>query len=282
MSNCVLKIEQLLNDFSGQEQSIARYILKNSTKVSNMTIKELAVASKSSPATIVRFCNTLGFKGYREFVKELYVEVSNGSNSQEYIYDVNNPYKGSLSTSQIIDLVTKVNVDSLIDTKKILNEEAFAKSIEVLHKARRVVILAVSGSEAVAKDAEFKFNRLGIDATAYSYPHDQYLACSRLQKDEAVLAISYSGETKSIIQALTLAKETNAKIVGITKYGENSISKLCDLNIHHSNVGKGTTTYSTRSRLVQLNVIDMLFIGLRQKRGKELNKYYNMFVENSK
>jgi DNA-binding MurR/RpiR family transcriptional regulator len=50
---------------------LADYILKNSLKVVFMTTTELAESCNVSVATVIRFVNQLGYKGYGKFLQEL-------------------------------------------------------------------------------------------------------------------------------------------------------------------------------------------------------------------
>ena len=54
-------------DFSHSEKEIAHYILNEGEKVLNLSIKELAKKTYTSPATIVRLCHKLGLEGYGDF-----------------------------------------------------------------------------------------------------------------------------------------------------------------------------------------------------------------------
>ncbi|WRK54774.1 hypothetical protein SD457_07710 [Coprobacillaceae bacterium CR2/5/TPMF4] len=52
-------------NFSNSEKNIAKYILDNGENVLNLSIKELAKETYTSPATIVRLCQKLGLDGSR-------------------------------------------------------------------------------------------------------------------------------------------------------------------------------------------------------------------------
>jgi len=58
-----------LNSFSKQHSVFADYVLKNAKEIAFLSIAEVSKQSSVSSATIVRFCRTLGFKGYTEFAK---------------------------------------------------------------------------------------------------------------------------------------------------------------------------------------------------------------------
>ena len=59
------------DNFTPAQKAIAEYILHNPESLLFMSINELAEATKVSMASIVRFCNVLGFDGYTQFSKEI-------------------------------------------------------------------------------------------------------------------------------------------------------------------------------------------------------------------
>ncbi|WP_300080036.1 hypothetical protein [uncultured Thomasclavelia sp.] len=63
----LLKKLELANHFSSSEKSIASYILNNTEEILNLSTIELAKKTYTSPATIVRLCQKLDFKGYNDF-----------------------------------------------------------------------------------------------------------------------------------------------------------------------------------------------------------------------
>lgn len=134
----------------------------------------------------------------------------------------------------------------------------------------------VGGSTVASHDAVFKFTRLGIECQAFDNLHGQRLAASILHEGDAVLFISYSGETKDLLKTIAVAKKRKAFMMAITKYGDNTISRSVELNVHHASVYEGAKTNSTRSRIVQLNVIDILFIYLSKRRSKQLEEFYRI------
>jgi DNA-binding MurR/RpiR family transcriptional regulator len=48
------------------------------------------------------------------------------------------------------------------------------------------------------------------------------------------------------------------------------------LNIHHAAVAEGVRTNSTKSRIAQLNIVDILFTRLAEKRVNKLERFYEL------
>lgn len=277
MDNCIIRINEVLDSLSKQELKVANYILKHAEDVSKMTVAELSKKCKSSAATIMRFCYSLNYSGYREFIKALYSDIQNKIHEDDSIYDIDNDDITGMSVSSTIYSVCKMNIRALDATLKVISTDEVEKAINLIDKANKVYIYALSGSKVVAYDAVFKFQRLGIDAQAYDDPHSQILSASILNKNDVAIVISYTGETIDILNTANLLKKKGTPIIAISKYGTNPLSKIADINIQHSSLGKGLKTYSTRSRTVQHNIIDILFVGLSQIRNNKLKEYYKLF-----
>jgi len=282
MDNCIIRINESIETLSKQQQKIAHYVLDHQKEVSQMTVSELSKKSKSSTATIVRFCSALGYSGYRDFIKSFYHDVANNVLEDENIYEIDNSFDKEMSIHQTVYAVSRLNVEAINNTLKIIDEKAVEKAVNMIDKANKVYFYALSGSKVVADDAVFKFQRLGIDCQEYDTPHSQILSASISEPNEVAIFISYTGETLDLINTLSYIKKNGCKTIGITKFGENPISNTVDVSIQHSSIGRGYRTYSTRSRVVQHNVIDILYVALCQKRAVNLKKYYDLFKDDTK
>lgn len=278
MNSGILKINEYYKTFTKQEKKLADFLLKNINEASVLTISELSKESGVSCSTINRFAITLGYKGFKEFIRDMYHEA-NSLPVQENVYEINHENPLNMDIDTVIKVVCNLNIESIRNSLMMIEETKVLKAIEAIHKAPRVVVYALSGSIAPALDLKFKFQRLGINCEVYDNPHSLILSATTLKSKDVVIALSYTGETKEILDALKYVKENGAKIIGITMVGNNSLSKICDICIEHSSVDKGLRTYSTRSRVVQENIIDILYIGLCTKRKGFLERYYSLFAK---
>ncbi len=65
--NLIDKLDINQKKLSTNEISLLNYFLKNSEKINQKKIKDIANETFNSTAYIVRFCQKLGFSGYSEF-----------------------------------------------------------------------------------------------------------------------------------------------------------------------------------------------------------------------
>ena len=65
--SCIEKIRGKEKLLTNTEKKIAEYVLNNYDKVLNCNITELAEGAGVSDASVVRFCKSIGYKGYQDF-----------------------------------------------------------------------------------------------------------------------------------------------------------------------------------------------------------------------
>lgn len=55
---------------------------------------------------------------------------------------------------------------------------------------------------------------------------------NKLKKDDLIIAISGSGNSKNVIKAVEYAKEVGTKVVGVTGYSGGKLKELADYHMH--------------------------------------------------
>ena len=67
----VLDIRSKMQDFNPAQKAVANYILNNYYDMEGMPIRDLAVESEVSEATVSRFVKAMGYENYRAFQLEV-------------------------------------------------------------------------------------------------------------------------------------------------------------------------------------------------------------------
>ena len=65
-TSCIVTIQSKLKLLTGSEKKVADYILGNYMEVLDYTVIELAEKADVSDATVVRFCRSVGYKGFQD------------------------------------------------------------------------------------------------------------------------------------------------------------------------------------------------------------------------
>ena len=200
---------QLFNDL---ELVIYNYIMKNSSQVQYMTIRELADAVHVSTSSIMRFCKKAGCDGYAEFrVKfKLYLE------SRKEIQPQND-------LSELLHYFQGVHTSAF--------EEQISRAVDMVRGAQQVILIGVGSSGTLARYGARYFSNVGkfsqyIDDPYYPISRDTYI-------DTVVIALSESGETRQRIEMTESFKRHQCKILSITNKDSSTLSKISDMNLSY-------------------------------------------------
>lgn len=251
MEKTLLNIKILYSKMGKAEKQIADWIQEHPGEIISLSIVELAERCKCSEATIVRFSKRLGLSGYQELKISLATE--SGSST------VNTNISADDTAYQMYEKVCNDIYCSLELTKKSLNPQNMAHAAKKICSANKIIVLGLGNSASVATDASHKFLRAGLNCFAYCDNHMQVIAASHLTDNDVLLAISHSGSSKDIVDALKIAKEHGATTITITNKGKSPILKFSDIVLSTSANETEYNILALNSRIAQLSIIDALY-----------------------
>ncbi len=268
--SCILKIREVYQELTPTEQKIADYIMAEGYEVSTLSAAELAELVKTSPPSIVRFARKLGFSGFQDMKLGLAKDAARQDNQQDKLYEAVGLQD---STKEIIYKIGKGNINAIEETISLLEEAAITKAIESMSKANNINIFGVGASGLVGLDLQYKLMRINKKASMYMDSHTQMASAIHLGKGDVAIGISHSGRTLEIYKSVETAKERGATTISITKYGKNPLSDLADINLYTASVEKNLRTGAIASRIAQLTIVDILFIGIARENFSDISGY---------
>jgi DNA-binding MurR/RpiR family transcriptional regulator len=260
MNGGLVRLKEMYQELNPSEQKAASYILQQPERMIELSIAQLAEESGSSQAAIVRLCKSMGVKGYQDLKLKVAGDLQQGQAAVHAGgYQEIRPGE---SVENVIQFVSSNNVQSILDTVKVLDSSVVEHAVVALDRAQRIYFYGIGASNLIALDAQQKFLRISKTALAFPDPHVQLTASVTLTESDVAVGISYSGETKPVIAALRTAKERGATTISITKYGHTSLSALADYPLYISSTEHEIRSGALASRISQLNVIDILYLGV--------------------
>jgi len=111
----------------------------------------------------------------------------------------------------------------------------------------------------VAYDLSQKIIRLGIPCSFSFDPDIQITSACGLRASDVAVAVSYSGNTPSVIKAAEEARISGAFVVSLTRIGTNQLAKLSDCALCIPASESLFRLGATVSRITQLAVVDILY-----------------------
>lgn len=251
----VVRINSYLNQLKPAEKKVAEYVLENPEKVVHLSITNLAAKANVSEATVVKFCQRIGYSGYQEL--KIRLAQAREGKLKEHIYG---EIKPSDNTDDIIKKIFQIYDQSFSSTRKLLQSEKIEKAAEKIRKAKRLYFFGFGASGIVARDSELKFKRLNYVAEALVDNHMQKTVAPLLGENDVVLAISDSGRTRELFNTVKVARNAGAEIIVLTSSMGSPITENADIVLLHSSRETPFRGSALASRMAQLAVIDVLFL----------------------
>ena len=159
-------------------------------------------------------------------------------------------------------------ITSLDWARKKLDFAAIGRAVDLLANAKRIEFFGFGASGIVAQDAQQKFPLFGVPCIAHQDSHQQFIAASMLKPGDAVVAISNTGSTRSLIEVARTAKERGATVIVIT--GSNSpLTRFCDVAVIAETLENTDVYTPTTSRLAALVIVDILSTSVALRKGEQ-------------
>lgn len=253
----ILRINSYMEQLKPAEKKVAKYILNNREEVIHLSITKLAREAGVSEATVVKFCQHIGYSGYQEL--KIMLAQAEKKGQQDRIYG---EIEADDNVEEIINKIFQIYDQSLHNTKKLFDNNNIREAIKTVINSKRIYFFGFGASGIVARDSELKFKRINYVAEALLDNHKQKTIASLLSEDDLVVAISDSGRTKELMESLEIAKNAGAKIITITSNMGSPVTKISDIILLTSSKETPFRGSALASRMAQLAVIDVLFLGV--------------------
>lgn len=151
--------------------------------------------------------------------------------------------------------------------------------IEQLKDVNRLIIVSCGTSWHAGLVGEYVIEQLAKLSVEVEYASEFRYRNPIINKNDAVLAITQSGETADTLAALRLAREAGAVVLGICNVVGSSIARETDAGVY-THAGPEIGVASTKAFTTQLAVLKMLAILLAKERKTISEKeYYNLVDE---
>lgn len=260
------KIKENFNNFSKTDIKISNYILENITEIKTLTSLELAKRISVGQSTIIKFVKKIGFKGYGNFKETLITQLVK---EESKVHRIHGDISLEDSTETVLKKIGTAHSSSIENTLENLNLDSFTKTIELMNKANKVIIIGIGSSSLVGVDFEQKLIKLGKIAIHSLDTHVQGMHVATASKNDVIFIISHSGETQYIKSILDgIDQKTRPKLVLLTNSSNSSLATISDIVISTNVNNNFIRSSALSSRIAQLTVIDALYIEIFRKNSK--------------
>jgi len=263
-------IREKYDEFTKAERKIADLILQDPRKVLECSISDLSKnAGVKSEASVVKFYKKLNLKSFQQFKVLLAQSISKAP--LEIVYE---DVSDEDDTRTITEKIFKATVRAILDTLDTIDTESVEKAVNLFKNATRIVFIGFAASAAVAFDAFHKFTRLGKNCLFANDDHIIATILAVASPSDLLVAVSHTGETRSIVNFAKKAHEVGMQVVAITGNKKSSLAKVADVVLVTNTKETRIRTDAMTSRIVQLVILDTIYT-LLVARDPKLIEYLN-------
>ena len=264
-SDILTTIHDQLRTFSKGQKLIANYILQSYDKAAFMTASRLGKTVGVSESTVVRFAVELGFDGYPSMPRTLQELVRNKLTSVQRIEVAND----RIGNQDVVSTVLQADIDTLRKTSETLDRREMNESVELILQAKRIYIIGVRSSTAIADFLNFYFRNIFenvslVSSTSTSEMFEQML---RVGKGDVVIGISLPRYSSRTVKTMQYAKDCGAATIAITDKPDAPAGKLAD----HVLVAKSDMVSIVDSLVAPMSVVNALIVAVSRRREEQVS-----------
>jgi len=273
----LLKAMQEGERFSSTEENIVEYILSHPAQISEMTTRELAEKTYTSPAAIFRLCQKLGLKGYNEFKIKFTSEINRTLPCGSHI--MRRPITDKDTTSDIVRKMAQLEIEAIEETKNEMDLTQMERIARLLDQTDIIDIYAYDQNFSLAQMAVYNFLQVKKTAMAHNSLNSQLSAALLSDKNHLAIIISRSGLNQRLIRTARILKKRSIKTVLISVNRETELASLCDEFLYAANtleyLDLGGNIFSVAVRYY----FDVLVSMLLSRHFKDIETFYNKFED---
>ena len=279
-----------MNKLTSTEQGIVNYILTNPEELEKISSRQLAELTYTSPATVVRICQKLGFSGYSEF-KIKYLQEVNQTPRMDQI-NRTNPITSEDSLHRIVNQVAALEITAIEQTKKGIDLDQLNRVSELLNQATCIDFYAFDNNLHLAKNACSHFLYAGKQAVIHDSSNAQFMQAFASVEGHVAIIISRTGENPMLYRIANVLHERKIPLLVLTESRHSSLAKISTEHLYLYNVHRFTDMGTILFQTSVQYLFDLLFAILfsrnfensvkQNEMYEEINEYHQFYKEPQK
>ncbi len=258
-----------------REQDIRRFIMEHPEKIEEMSSRELGHATFTSAASVTRFCQKLGTKGFPEFKLQLVRELQYGTAEGEIV-----TMSERENVVTMVRKATQVQKQAIEETKKELSYSQLVKVGRMIAEASCVDFYVYDMNVYLADYGCSLFFHAGKVANVHSATNIQGLHAAMPADGHIAIVISHTGRNERLAEIAGLLRKGGTKVIVISAVRDGIIAKQADEFLYAAGSGKVEEFWSSMFFASGKYLLDILY-GMEFSRRYDENLALNNKYEKS-
>ena len=257
-------IQDGMQSFSKGQKKIANFILDSYDKAAFMTASRLGKKVGVSESTVVRFAAELGYDGYPDMQKSLQKMIRNRLTTVQRIEVTND----RLGDQDLLSMVLQSDIEKIRLTLEELDRSSFEHAVDAIVDARKIYIIGVRSSSAIAAFMSFYFKLIfdNVVEVTGNTSSEIFESLLRVGEGDVVIGVSFPRYSSRAIQAMNFARDRGATTIAIT---DSEASPLASISQYTLKARSDMASF-VDSLVAPLSLVNALLVAVSQKKNDDL------------
>lgn len=221
------RIRAKYDTFTASQKKIAAYLSEHPEAILAHSITALSKKIGTTPPSLTRFCQLIHYKGFSDlkFCMEKRLSSPFGEELEIKLGDPVRIIKKKLLA---------MDVQAITDTLLLVEEATIEQAAQAVCAARSVLIYADGNNSASATYAYHALLQLGIRCGFFSDFCLGRMEAVKLQPGDVLLALTFSGNSSTVLDVVRDAAGQGATIIGITASANSALARAASILLCYS------------------------------------------------
>lgn len=222
------QIRSRYNSLPKNHRKIADYFINNFDKIPFLNVQELSEKIGASVASIVRFSQRAGYKGFSELRESITDSLQRGMHNSE-IFPLLEKHK---IEDDLLTEVANLDIKNINDTLNMIERKSFNYVIERISTSERVFTGGLGISYLLAEILAYQLTQVGINSSVLIHTHtlfhEQVLF---LNPKDLLVLFSFPPYSKETLDLARFAEERRIDVIAITNKPASPITFYTKANL---------------------------------------------------
>ena len=261
-------IQENAPTFSKGQRKIANFILESYDKAAFMTASRLGKKVGVSESTVVRFASELGYDGYPDMQRSLQKMIRNRLTTVQRIEVTND----RLGDQDLLSMVLQSDIDKIRLTLEELDRTSFDQAVDAIVSARKIYIIGVRSSAAIAAFLHFYCNLIfdNVVLVSANTASEIFESLLRVGGGDVVIGVSFPRYSSRTVQAMSFARDRGAVTIAITDGEASPLAPICTYSL----MARSDMASFVDSLVAPLSLVNALLVAVSQRKNDELARTF--------
>ena len=176
-----------------------------------------------------------------------------------------------LGDQDLLSMVLQSDIDKIRQTLEELDRESFNRAVDAIVSARKIYIIGVRSSAAIASFLNFYFNLIfdNVVLVSASTASEIFESLLRVGEGDVVIGVSFPRYSSRTVQAMSFARDRGATTVAMTD-SEASLIPISQYLL----MARSDMASFVDSLVAPLSLVNSLLVAVSQRKNDELARTF--------